>query len=210
MENNPVKKRRNGIETTRRILEIGADLFARKGYDNVSLREIADAVGIKESSLYNHFKSKSALKESLFASFAEMTFGSRPSDSELEKMLLIMSPEEIFKSIVFNVGKNINAVAQNVAVMIHNEKYRDTQAFEMYERYLIKEPVEYYKRLIEKMMARKMIQPVDAYLFAEQYNYVSIALTQEYFMAKNGLADENVIVKRMLKTLCFFIDLMKG
>lgn len=210
MENNPVKKRRNGIETTRRILEIGADLFARKGYDNVSLREIADAVGIKESSLYNHFKSKSALKESLFTSFAEMTFGSRPSDSELEKMLFIMSPEEIFKNIVFNVGKNINAVAQNVAIIIHNEKYRDTQAFEMYERYLIKEPVEYYKRLIEKMMARKMIQPVDAYLFAEQYNYVSIALTQEYFMAKNGLADENVIVKKMLKTLCFFIDLMKG
>jgi AcrR family transcriptional regulator len=204
-----IKKRKNGIETSNRILEISADFFARKGYDNVSLRKIADAVGIKESSLYNHFKSKAAIKEALFTFFAQMTFESRPSESELDKMLLIMQPEEVFKSIVFHVGNTISATMQNIAIIIHNEKYRDTRAFEMYRKYLIEEPVEYYKRLIEKMVTRKMIKPVDAQIFAEQYIYVSTALTQEYFMAKNGFLDEHTVVRSMLKTLGFFIDLMR-
>ncbi len=33
-------------------------MFSVKGYDAVSIRQIASAVGIKESSIYNHFKSK--------------------------------------------------------------------------------------------------------------------------------------------------------
>ena len=33
-------------------------MFSVKGYDAVTIREIASAVGIKESSIYNHFKSK--------------------------------------------------------------------------------------------------------------------------------------------------------
>jgi len=40
---------------------MAADLFAHEGYDNVSVHEIAEAVGIKESSLYNHFESKAEI-----------------------------------------------------------------------------------------------------------------------------------------------------
>lgn len=43
--------------------------------------------------------------------------------------------------------------------------------------------------LITKMDERGMGRKVDARTIAEQNNYVSISLTQEYFMAKNGLAD---------------------
>ncbi len=33
-------------------------MFSIKGYDAVTIREIASEVGIKESSIYNHFKNK--------------------------------------------------------------------------------------------------------------------------------------------------------
>lgn len=36
-------------------------LFARLGYENTSLTMIADAVGIKKPSLYNHFDNKDAI-----------------------------------------------------------------------------------------------------------------------------------------------------
>jgi AcrR family transcriptional regulator len=40
------------------ILLVAADLFARRGYDGVGVRQIADAAGIMGGSLYYHFDSK--------------------------------------------------------------------------------------------------------------------------------------------------------
>ena len=44
---------------------MGIELFATQGYDGTSLRQIADAVGIKEPGLYNHFASKQSLYEAV-------------------------------------------------------------------------------------------------------------------------------------------------
>lgn len=48
-------------DTKQRILEKSLELFSAKGYDAVSVGEIAKAVGIKAPSLYNHFPSKQAI-----------------------------------------------------------------------------------------------------------------------------------------------------
>ncbi|MBF6058872.1 MULTISPECIES: TetR/AcrR family transcriptional regulator [Thiomicrorhabdus] len=47
--------------TSQRILKTAAELFASKGYDALSMRDIASACDIKAPSLYNHFKDKQAL-----------------------------------------------------------------------------------------------------------------------------------------------------
>lgn len=47
-------------DTKQRILEKSLELFSTKGYDSVSVGEIAKAVGIKAPSLYNHFPSQQA------------------------------------------------------------------------------------------------------------------------------------------------------
>ena len=49
------------MTTKEKILDTALELFSRHGYDGVSVRDIARAVGIRESSLYNHFPSKRAL-----------------------------------------------------------------------------------------------------------------------------------------------------
>ena len=36
-----IQKRKKGLETTRQILNVSADLFARNGFDGVSVRQIA-------------------------------------------------------------------------------------------------------------------------------------------------------------------------
>jgi AcrR family transcriptional regulator len=40
-------------------------LFSERGYDGVSMRDIAAAVGIKAASIYNHFASKEDIFNSL-------------------------------------------------------------------------------------------------------------------------------------------------
>ncbi len=51
--------------TKEQILEASLDLFASKGFHGTSMREIAQEVGIRKSSIYNHFSSKDDLLESL-------------------------------------------------------------------------------------------------------------------------------------------------
>ncbi len=48
-------------ETYARLLDTACDLFARKGYNATSIREIADAMGIRKASLYYYISSKEDL-----------------------------------------------------------------------------------------------------------------------------------------------------
>ena len=45
----------------RQIMEIAAQIFARKGYRGTSMRDIGEAAGVLGGSLYHHIKSKDAL-----------------------------------------------------------------------------------------------------------------------------------------------------
>ncbi|MFK7976928.1 MAG: TetR/AcrR family transcriptional regulator [Halioglobus sp.] len=51
--------------TADRILDAAEDLFAEKGYSATSLGDVADSVGIRSPSLYNHFKNKEALYQAV-------------------------------------------------------------------------------------------------------------------------------------------------
>ena len=58
-------KNADGQRTRQAILDAALELFADKGYFGTSLRDVAAAVGVRESALYNYFKSKEALFDAL-------------------------------------------------------------------------------------------------------------------------------------------------
>jgi AcrR family transcriptional regulator len=55
---------RRAIKRRAEIVEAAAGIFAAEGYNNVGMRDVAAAVGIRAASLYHHFSSK---EEILFA-----------------------------------------------------------------------------------------------------------------------------------------------
>ena len=57
----PERKGRKGRETAERILDVAEEMFAEKGYQGATLRDVAARVGIRTPSLYNHFAGKDAL-----------------------------------------------------------------------------------------------------------------------------------------------------
>ena len=62
--------------TKEKILNEALDLFAAKGYHGTSMREIAKAVGIKGSSIYNHFSGKEEIFSELFNYLAPLNLES--------------------------------------------------------------------------------------------------------------------------------------
>jgi AcrR family transcriptional regulator len=50
--------RRPRGEMREQILDVSLELFSEQGYDNTSLREIAERLGVTKAALYYHFRSK--------------------------------------------------------------------------------------------------------------------------------------------------------
>jgi AcrR family transcriptional regulator len=54
------------------ILQVAAELFAAKGYEETTIREIGDAAGILSGSLYHHFQTKEEMLHELVKRFVTM------------------------------------------------------------------------------------------------------------------------------------------
>jgi AcrR family transcriptional regulator len=64
-------KRERGKQRVAALMDVGAELFAEKGYEATTMTEIASRAGAAIGSLYQFFPSKEALAEALFNRFAE-------------------------------------------------------------------------------------------------------------------------------------------
>jgi AcrR family transcriptional regulator len=80
--------------TTVRILDAAEVLFAERGYRGTSLAEVADRVGIRGPSLFNHYENKRALYEAvlgrLLTPFFTMLDALRVSDEQVADAVIRM------------------------------------------------------------------------------------------------------------------------
>lgn len=65
--------RRPGATARAEILDAAAELFTTRGFASTSTRLIADAVGIRQASLYNHFATKNDILVALLEDTVEPT-----------------------------------------------------------------------------------------------------------------------------------------
>lgn len=92
------------IQTKDKIFDVALDLFSKKGYDSVSIRTIASEVGIKESSIYNHYSSKKEILMSILKYFEEYFQGNPLDDENVRKLL-----EKTLKSSIIRDRKCLNS-----------------------------------------------------------------------------------------------------
>ncbi|HWF06759.1 MAG TPA: TetR/AcrR family transcriptional regulator [Candidatus Angelobacter sp.] len=67
----PTKSRRTQIPLRDQIRDTARDLFAREGYESVSMRRIGAEIGCSPMAIYRHYENK----EELLLSICEETFG---------------------------------------------------------------------------------------------------------------------------------------
>ncbi|QUH03088.1 TetR/AcrR family transcriptional regulator [Saccharopolyspora erythraea] len=61
----------SGSRRRAELLAIAADLFARRGFQATTVRDIADAAGILSGSLYHHFDSKETMVDEILRDFLD-------------------------------------------------------------------------------------------------------------------------------------------
>jgi TetR/AcrR family transcriptional regulator len=118
-------------DTPARILDEAESLFAAKGYKATSLGEVADRVGMRSPSLYNHFKNKEALYRAVLDRLIE-TFN-KPLQVLMEQPITRGSILEWLETIVelHHQHPNLARLLQHAALaggphtsMIINEMFR--------------------------------------------------------------------------------------
>jgi AcrR family transcriptional regulator len=104
--------------TRQRIQDVALELFAQRGYEKTSLREIAEHLDVTKAALYYHFKSKEDIVISLFEDLTkpidELIAWAREQPSDLETKLEVLRR---YSEALDNAAPLFRFVQENQATM---------------------------------------------------------------------------------------------
>lgn len=146
--------------TKQAILDEALGLFSVHGYDGVSVKDIANAVGIKDSSLYKHFKSKNEIFETLLDGmnkrFEQTVTFYRLPQGDIEKVYRQYGENDLdwlkkaMDAIFLFFVEDAYAVKFLHLLMI--EQYKNNDAARMFEEWFIDGALSFQTALFDKMM----------------------------------------------------------
>ena len=146
-------------QTKESILMNATLLFARKGYSSVSMRDIADTIGIKPASLYNHFGSKELLWKAVLAHAKDLYL---LYFKHLEKsMETAQTFQEVLELVFLEPKKWANIFTCYAFCMIRAEQFRDPEAAEINTRILIRYNNDFIQSWFDKCVERGWARPFD-------------------------------------------------
>jgi len=149
-------------DTKKNILLTALRLFARDGYEAVSVSAIASELGMTKGALYKHYKNKRAIFDSIVARMyqidmerakehevPEETFDKQPADYGRTSMDKI----KIFTEAQFHFWTE-DDFARDFRKMLTLEQYRDAEMADLHQKCLVSGPVSYMEDLFREMMAQ--------------------------------------------------------
>jgi AcrR family transcriptional regulator len=183
-QKSPKPENKTKTPTKEKIFDVSIELFSQKGFDAVSVREIAREVGIRESSIYNHYHSKEAILDAITDYFISELTQSSEQGEELED-LISQGPDMFFevgsRSFIERMSSAKNEkIWRIIAIEIfHNEKIRN-----FFRKDLLEEPINSWENIFSMMMEKKLIKPYNPRTLAYEYFSFAIFLFFEYYVLK--------------------------
>tara|TARA_R110002124_G_scaffold287364_1_gene473983 strand:- start:11888 stop:12466 length:579 start_codon:yes stop_codon:yes gene_type:complete len=173
------------------IITVASQLFKEKGYNAVSMRDIAQAMGIKAASLYNHITGKQEILSTLILEVAyEFTNGMNSVIAgEMSSLEKIKSIIELHIDITVNYSEGLAALNND---WMHLES-GDLKAFvKMREDY-----EENFRSIIKQGIKEGEIQPRHPEVIL--FSILSTLRTLYIWFQKRGKLDVNVLKKDLVE-----------
>ena len=134
--------------TKTKIFDAALRLFAAQGVENVSMRDIADAVGIKAASIYNHYSSKEQIVEMCYDFFLDNHDITRMSVEQQRYILINGTKEEIILVPVEKIPEEMEDNFIYAMSILFSRIYTDSLAIQKYTE-MIDRSLQFLKSFFE-------------------------------------------------------------
>ena len=164
-------------DTKERILMAALRLFARDGYEAVSVSDIAGELGLTKGALYKHFKNKRDIFDSIVARMVQVD-GERSRDYGVPEEPFDQSPSAYEQVSPENIRRFTLAqftfwtedeFASNFRKMLTLEQYRSAEMAELYSSCLVAGPVAYMEDIFREMRKKGLLREADPKQLALAY-----------------------------------------
>ena len=165
------------MSTKKKILDAALTLFSEKGYANVFVAEIAEAVGIKAPSLYKHYKSKQDIFNAILdemksiydkqASILNLNGNNASSDAEIYASV---SENEIVK-----MGLGLfsyflhDEYAQKFRKMLTIEQFNNSELAQLFTKQYADDPLSYQSALFSMLCLKGVLKEENPNVMALQF-----------------------------------------
>lgn len=165
------------ISTKENILNISLSLFAKKGYDAVSVSMIAEKLGVTKGALYKHYKNKQDIFDSILNRMYQLDIVSAKKyslpEGSLDKMIDKYQNIEFNNIIQFTLAQfdfwTTDIFASNFRKMLILEQYKTSEMNTLYQDCIVSGPVKYLENLFNKMIEKKFFKQVDSKQLAIEF-----------------------------------------
>lgn len=197
-------------DNKQKIFDISIDLFSRFGYNGVSIRQIASKVGIKESSIYNHYNSKEAILDSILNYYIErMLAQDIPLDDASANL-------DVGFDYFYQMGLNAFAMQlkdekmSKITRIILIESYHNEKIKEFLKKSILEDAIKGWIILFDLMKSKKLIrEDVDSLQLSESFYKYGLFLLYEHYVI-NYPEDDDKFVEKLCEKSKNHIELLYG
>ena len=141
------------------ILIVALHLFARDGYEAVSVSQIAGELDMTKGALYRHYTSKRDIFDCIVRRM-EQQDGEQARENEVPQESIEKTPEEYLNVSLDDFVKYSKSMfeywteddfASSFRKMLTIEQFRSEEMQNLYQQYLVSGPAEYVKDLFKNM-----------------------------------------------------------
>jgi len=197
-----------GSKTKEKILKVSLKLFSAKGYKATTVRDIAGAMGVKQSALYNHFKNKDEILETLISDLTSSAIVTLFDDRDAQEAknqgkALLASIGTTFKLLGFD-GQN-----EALYKLLMQEIFRNERIREIYNEHFYQENVKKLSGLFFGMMQEELIKSSDPLLLANEFFSPLFFYQMQVTLLKLDKKSTSSVVSMFEKHVDYFWDNIK-
>lgn len=198
------------METRKRIQIVALDLFSKKGFKSTSVREIAALIGIKDSSLYFHYKNKQDILDSLMLDFVNISEGMMGFMYQMCDGITEISDDDFYNV----TNQYIQSYFMNefigkfIMVMTH-ERSHNAQLQVEYLKWCIEKPIEFQCLIMKKLQDIDYLKKSDTQYMALQYYSPIFLFFNQYLAHEYNKENQELFLAKVMDATKKFIEVNK-
>ena len=166
------------MNTREKILLEALRLFSQRGYDAVSVEQIAQAVGIRAPSLYKHYKGKQDIFDAIlaetarrYAAFADGICVHTGSPQEDRQTFALLTADALVSKLRALVAYSLHdEFVSQLRRMLTIEQFRSPELSSLYSQRYVSQLHDYHTALFARLMDAGFLQREDPALLAMLYD----------------------------------------